>query len=270
LATTKQTFVSEELTGDRMIPNVRHGQKQVGGEIQFELSDGSFDDLLEAVLGGTWATNVLKAGTARKSFSMLRHFADLQSGDKPYHLFTGCELNTLNLTIPTGGIITGSFGVIGKSQTPGTTAPAGAVLGSAGTTEPFDSFTGTLKEGGVTSAIATEITLTLENALEPRFAIGDDEVISQATIGRSNLSGQATFFFENATLLEKFLNETESSLEIDLTDSAANTLELLIPALKYNGGNTDTAGGGEILIPCPFQAFYDETVGSNFRITRSA
>lgn len=270
LATTKQTFVSEEMTGDRMIPNVRHGSKQVGGDINFELSHSSLDDLLEAVLGGTWATNILKAGITRRSFSMLRHYSDLQTADKPYHMFTGSELNTLNLSIPTGGIITGSFGVLGKSQALATIPPTGAVLGSANTNEPFDSFTGTLEEGGASIAICTEVSLTLENGLEPRFAIGDDEAIKQASIDRSNLSGQASFYFENGTLLEKFLNETESSLKLALTDPDANTLEIFVPALKYNGGNTDASGGGDIIIPLPFQAYYDSVVGSSFQLTRSA
>lgn len=270
LGVTKSTHLSEELRADRQIADFRHGAKQVGGDINFELSYGSFDDLLAAVFCGTWAADVLKAGSTRSSFSLLRHFSDLLSGDKPYHLATGVEFNVLELTIPTDGIVTGRFGVVGKDIIPGTTAPAGATLGEASAAAVIDSFTGSISEGGSGISIITELSLTLENGITPRFAIGSDEVTGQATIGRSNLTGQMTAFFENSTLLEKFLNQTASTLSLDLLDADGNQYTLDVPNLKYNGGQADTQGQGEITIALPFQAIYDATDETNVKLTRIA
>lgn len=267
LGVTKTTHISEELRPDRQIVDFRHGQKQVGGDINFELSAGSFDDFLEAVLGGTWASNVLKAGSTRRSFSILRHFSDIQSADKPYHMAVGCELNNLELTVPTDGIVTGKFGIVGKDILLSTTAPTGATLQNPNTNPVMDSFTGTVTEGGSTLAIVTELSLTLENGLTPRFAIGSDEVTGQSSIGRSNLTGQLTAYFENATLLEKFLAQTESSLSFVLTDGT-KSYTFLVPKIKYNGGQPDTQGQGEITIALPFQAIYDSTSQSNLVVTR--
>lgn len=269
LGVSKSTHVSEELRPDRQIVDFRHGQKQVGGDINFELSAASFDSLFEAVLGGTWTTNVLKAGTTRRSFSVLRHFSDIADGaGKPYHMTTGVELNTLEINVPTDGIVTGKFGVIGKDIVPATAAPASATLGTPNANPVMDSFSGIVEEGGSVIATVTEIKLTLENGITPRFSIGSDEVSGQATIGRTNLTGQITAYFDSAALLDKFLNPaTESSLKFTLTDGT-KSYEFLIPRIKYTGGQPDTSGQGEITIALPFQAIYDVATATNLSVTR--
>lgn len=354
LGVSKSTHISEELRPDRQISDFRHGPRQVGGDINFELSYGSFDDFLQAVLCGTWAakaapytattisassvdnsindsanelpvleagdrvtiagftgtvgnnrvgavvvsstaskmvisggaalvtdasgeavtittlTQRLRAGTVRRSFSFLRHFADLLEADKPFHLYTGVELNNLNLTVPADGMVTGSFGAMGKDHTSSGTGVSGQVLGNPTTTRVMDSFTGSILEGGSTLGIATEITFTLENGIEPRFAIGTDKVIGPGTIGRSNVSGQVTTYFQNSTLLDKFLNETGSSLKFTIADKAGNSYRFTFPNTVYNGGQPDTQGQGEITLALPFQALLDPTSGSNIIIDRNA
>lgn len=55
LALAKGSMVSEELRADRQISDMRHGNKQTGGEITGELSYSTYDEFLEACLCGTWA-----------------------------------------------------------------------------------------------------------------------------------------------------------------------------------------------------------------------
>lgn len=59
LAAEKQTQVSDELRSDRMVSdNIETGFTS-GGQVGFELSlGGTFDNLLEAALGGAWSTPV--------------------------------------------------------------------------------------------------------------------------------------------------------------------------------------------------------------------
>lgn len=54
LGLSKESLQSEEIRDDRQIADFRHGAYQVGGDMNIELSFASFDDLLEAVLLGTW------------------------------------------------------------------------------------------------------------------------------------------------------------------------------------------------------------------------
>lgn len=260
----KNTLQSEELRSNRQIAGFRHGTEQTGGDISVEVSYGSFDEILEAVLCGTWATDVLKAGTTRRSFSLLRHFADIT--DKPYHLINGVEFNTMKLSINTENIVTMTFGTVGKTLSISATVPTGATLGTPGTTQAMDGLTGVIKEGGTTIAVVTEVELTLENGIEPRFVIGSKNTI-RPSIKQSIVTGQITAFFESSTLLEKFLKESSSSLEFEIGDTV-NKYNFKIPNLKYTGGQPDVQGAGDIPLSMPFQALYSSADGSQIIITR--
>lgn len=62
LQQTRDTLISNELDGGRDTTRVRLGSKQSGGEISIELSPTSYDDVLEAALGGTWVVRPGEAG----------------------------------------------------------------------------------------------------------------------------------------------------------------------------------------------------------------
>ena len=268
LGLSKNTTVSEELRPDRQISNYRHGTKQIGGDINTELSSGSFDDLIEAVMLGTWATDVLKAGTVRRSFSIYRNFSDFEAGDGAWNEFQGVEFNTWNVSLQPDGIVQSNFGVVGQRQNAGTdTEPAGSTFPPPNVNDPFDSFSGILKEGGVDLGIVTEINFTLENGIEPRFVVGSDETI-RPMISRSNLSGEMTVYFENSELMNKFIDETHSSLEFSVV-KGSQSYTFLMPNVVYNGGQPDTQGQGAITLTMPFQALYDVTEATQLKITRT-
>ena len=217
----------------------------------------------------TTLTQVLKAGVTRRSFSVLRHFSDLGAGAKGYHLFTGVEFSKLGLNVGVNAITKATFTTVGQDfAAPSDTAPASSTYVAANTNEVMDSFTGELLEGGTSIGIVTELSSTLENGIEPRFVIGSDKTI-RPSIGRSNLTGQVTAYFEDETLLEKFLNETVSSLVYNLNDRAGNGYRVTYPRIKYNGGQPDTQGQGAITLACPFQALYDATTGTNIIIEKN-
>lgn len=274
LKTAKDSFLSEELRADRQISDFRHGVKRVEGGVDFELSYGGvFHDILEAVLGGTWtaagasgsAGDTLKAGVTRRSFSIAREFTDVTtSGGDVYRTFTGCELDQLNLTINPNAIITGSVAVLGQDETAGTSAPG--TFATASTARPFDSFSGTISEGGGSIAVVTGLELAIANGLAARYVVGSDTTL-QPSQGRINITGTVTAFFESVTLLNKFLNETESSLEFSLTDGT-NTYTFEIPRIKYGDADTPTNGDGPVTLSLPFQALYNTSDASNIVVTR--
>jgi len=277
LGMSKDITVSEELRADRQIKCAKHGVKNVAGDIGFELSYGSYDNELEATLLGTWdidgggvGVDRLTAGVERRSFTILRHFSDQQAGDKPYHRYTGCEYSSMNLTVAPVGTLTGSFTLLGQDQLVETAEPAGSTYAAASDNCPFNGFTGAVKIDGTIISVITELTLTVENGLEARNVVGSD-VTQYPTIGRSNITGSATMYFENSLQVEKFINETESSLEFELNDGT-NHYEFLLPRITYTGGaNPDVSGEGAITLAVPFQALVDDTtVLSNIQIDRSA
>lgn len=261
LVVTKDGFQSNELRSDRQISDFRHGVIRVQGDIGIEFSYGEFDSLLEGALFSTWDTNVLVAGTTAKSYTLKRRFEDITVEGT----FTGCMINTLSLSIPANAMVTGSFGIIGKD---GSYASSLSTTPTASQTHsPFDSFTGSITEGGSDIAVVTSIELSLNNGLEPAFVVGADTT-PQIVPGRSNLTGTVSAYFENETLLDKFINETESAIVLSLGGATAS-YEIELPRIKYTGGDNAVSGEGPIVINMPFQALYDSTDETNITITRT-
>jgi hypothetical protein len=265
LAMTKDGLESEKLRGDRQVEDFRHGNQSISGDVTSEFEYGDLDDILQAVLCGTWAADVLKAGVTRRSFTLERKFADLATPE--FHRYTGCEFNTFAMSVSPNAIVTATFGVIGKGLTLATTAIASSTYASPSAVQPFDSFTGSITEGGSPIAVVTSIEFTLENGLEPLFAVGS-KTTNRPSIGKSRLTGTMTTYFESKTLYEKFINETSSSIVLTLVDLAGNDYEFDFPNVKYNSGQPDVSGEGAVTISMDFIALYDATDASQIVITR--
>lgn len=261
LGTDKDTFRSETLRSDRQIIDLRHGISKVGGDVNFELRYGVFDDFLEGALQGTWSTNVLKAGTTAKYFTIERAFNDVTQ----YRQFTGCAVNEMTLDIKPDGMVTGKFSILGKSETVAS-SPIDGTITAATANAPFDGFTGSLSEGG-SAANVTAISLSVNNNLAPQFIVGDTSAATMLS-GLSDVTGSITAWFESATLLNKFLNETESSISVTL-ESAAGNLVILVPRIKYTGASADVTNANDgVFLTMPFQALRDDTEATNLKITR--
>lgn len=245
------------------------------GKLTVVAADGaSSADLVDEAAGASRSliTNEsrLKAGIARRSFSLLRHFTDIEATGEgePYHLFKGVEFNSLALAINPTAIVTANFGVMGREgMAPSNTPPTGSTFLESTTSEPLDAFTGELLEGGVPVGIITEFSINLENGLEVRNVVGSKLTI-RPSIGRSNLTGSVTAFFENSTFLKKFINEADVSLMIELPDGQGNSYVFEIPKLNFTSGQPDVSGQGSITLSMPFQGVFDPVTGSNVIVRR--
>lgn len=264
LGVNKDSFQSEELRSDRQISDLRHGAVKVSGGFDFEFSYGEFDTILEMALFAAFNANVLKTGTTAKFATFERAFADIGK----YGVFTGCMVDSLTLNVPSNGMVTGKVGLVGKNALPVSGTPLDASPTASQTNSPFDGFTGAIKEGGSSIAVVTSIDLDLKNSLDPAFVLGS-KYAAAITPGRSNLTGSVSAWFDSETMLNKFINETESSLEFTLGDGTTKSYTFLIPRIKYSGGGAvNVSGEGRIALSMPFQALYDSVEATNLKITR--
>ena len=264
---TKDAIESEKLRGDRQIEDFRHGNKQVGGDVTSELEYGALDDIIEAVMCGTWSSDVLKAGTTRRSFTLERKFADLATPE--FHRYTGCEFNTIAMSIAPNALVTTTLGVIGKDIALATSEVASSTYSADVGNSPFDSFTGSITEGGSSIATVTSLEFTVENGLEALFSVGADTT-NRPSIGKSRVTGTLTTYFDSKALYEKFLNETSSEIVCTLTDTDGNDLQIDIPNVKYNSGQPDVSGEGAVTVSMDFVALYSSSDASQLVFTRTA
>ena len=263
---TKDRVEGNEIQADRMPRVDRHGNKQAGGSIEVDLRKGDFDELFESAFLNTYSTNVLKIGTTPKYFS----FEDAANDIAQFRLFTGMAVSSLNVSIAPNQMVTGTFDLVGKTMTQAaTTASTGGAPTASSTNAPFDSYSGTITDGGSGLAIVTSLDFSLTNSFAPTFVIGSDSA-QQLEFGRAVVEGTMTVYYEDETLINKFLNETESALSVSVDDpTGASTYTFDFPRVKYNGAAVPVQNPASRLITIPFVSLFDTTEGTNLKLTRS-
>lgn len=268
LSLTKDRVQGNDIQPDRMPRVDRHGNRKVAGDIVVDLRKGDYDALLESAFMNSFSTNVLKIGTTLKSF----HVEEASSDITQFRLFKGIAVNSLAVSIKPNQMVTGTFGMVGKDMTiSGTSFDATKTPSS--TNQPFDAYSGTMKiadAGGSLTSIAniSGIDFTITNALDPAFVIGSSST-PQLTYGKAVVEGTITAYFEDAALINRFINETETAFEVSVDDpTGASDYTWLFPRVKINGADVPVADGPR-MITLPFVALYDTTENTNVKLTRS-
>ena len=262
---TKDRVAGNDIQADRMPRVDRHGNRQVAGDIVVDLRDGDYDSLLESAMLNTWATDVLKVGTTPKFFSIEDYAADIDQA----RLFSGMSVSTMGVSLAPNQMVTTTFGMVGKDMTISATEKTqDAASGAA----PFDAYSGDISIGNVGAgsavAIVTGLDFTLTNSFAPTFVIGDDSAPS-LEYGRAEVEGTLTAYFEDASLINRFLNETETEIEVSVDDpTGSNTYTFLFPKVKINSADVGVDGPTSRIISMSFVSLYDATEGTNLKITR--
>ena len=264
---TKDRVAGNDIQADRMPRVDRHGNRQVAGDIAVDLRDGDYDAFLESALLNTWSTNVLKVGTTPKFFSVEDYAVDIDQA----RVFTGLAVSTMGISLAPNQMVTTTFGMVGKDMTIGAVEKTqDAASGAA----PFDAYSGDISIGNVGGAapvaIVTSLDFTLTNSFAPTFVIGDASAPS-LEYGRADVEGTLTAYFENADLINRFLNETETEIEVSVDDpTGANSYTFTFPRVKINSADVGVDGPTSRMISMSFVALYDTAEGTNLKITRPA
>jgi len=264
---TKDRVEGNEIQADRMTRVDRHGNKQAGGSIEVDLRKGDYDELLESAFFNSYATDVLKVGTTPKYFTM----EDAANDIAQFRLFTGLAVSTASFSIAPNQMVTATFDMVGKGMTQaGTTGSTGGTPTASTTNSPFDSYSGTITDGGSGISIVTSIDFSLSNSLAPTFVVGADNAQS-LEFGSAVVEGTMTVYYEDETLINKFLNETESSITVSVDDpTGSNAYTFEFPRVKYNGASVPLQNPQSRLITLPFVALYDSVEGTNLKMTRTS
>ena len=264
---TKDVLAGTDIEADRMPRVNRQGNRQVAGDIVVDLRDGDYDVLLESAMLNAWATNVLKVGTTPKFISVEDYAADIDQA----RLFTGLSVSTMGISLAPNQMVTTTFGMVGKDMTMSATEKTQTAASGAA---PFDAYSGDISIGNVGSpsavAIVTALDFTLNNSYAPTFVIGDDSAPS-LEYGRAEVEGTMTAYFEDASLINRFLNETETEIEVSVNDpTGANAYTFSFPRVKINSADVGVDGPTSRMISMSFVALYDTTEATNLKITRPA
>lgn len=261
-----EKLVSNAINGNRAVEAARGGNITVSGSVPFELPLLGIGKLFKHALGpvtttGTAApyTHVIKRGSLPAGLSMEVGYTDISQ----YFVYRGCRVNQLSLSVGNSGIITGSLDLVGKEGA----APATTSLGTptAATHTPFVQHEAAFLEAGVAAKVIS-FSLTLANNMESVRTIGSRNLASLPE-GKGDLTGSMTVIFEDVALINKVLNETQTTLKLTFSN-ASGSIEFLLPAVKLFGaaGNgIETAQG--LVTAVDFQGLYDATEATDLKIT---
>jgi len=204
------------------------------------------DGYLTAETGASDAQGASKAviDDVCTSFTILENYPDLEGGPDIYTITRGVKVTGWSFTLAVNANNTGSFTMLGLNQEVNALLPAGATFEDINKTEVYSGVDGTIYEGGAVLGYVNSADNSLDTEASAQFALGDDfasfieqgRVLSTVTLGT---------FFTSYTLLEKFINETPSSIDL-LMESKDGTMVFSYPRVRYTSGTPDVSGPGSI------------------------
>lgn len=206
-----------------------------------------------ATVGAAAYKHVITRGSLPVGLGAEVAYADIAQ----YNAFDGLRIESVAVNVANSGMVTGTANLVGATST---------MLGTASGTPssvahvPFVHHECTLMDGGAMAAM-TAFSFDLTNELDPVRVIGSRTIVSLKE-GMGSASGKITTLFQDATMINKVINETASSLRafFGATDGTGS-VEFKFPNVRFFGdvGNGIQSAKG-IVQANDFQS--DNSVGS--------
>jgi hypothetical protein len=182
------------------------------------------------------ATAIVKCGVDLASFSIEEGFNDVSE----YHHITGAKVESWSASIQTDSIITNEFAFQGINYSGFDSTSVADSLIDGNTNDVFDSYTGTLTIPGVADCVITGFDFTLDNGLNPRYALLQKNRCSIGE-GRINVTGTISAFFPSSVLSDIYNNETDLSVALYFEDLDKNGYTFGFPKIRFNSDSIDVA-----------------------------
>ncbi len=267
------TEESEELPGTQkgVVDVINNGQT-VAGDIPFEYSAVTFDDMIEAALGGTWTADVLEDGNTERSFSIEKNYPDISQ----FIAYKGKVVNAFSLSMQKKSKISGSVGFSGAQAVTSGTSLVGAGSVAAVNEKPIFRTGATITGVEIDDTAIGTLGVRL-HGMDLSVAIGTEP---EETVDSNYASGVSTndlkitisisAYFDNLEIYNRIINTTAFKLEFTINDADGNSYAFVFPRCKFLSGTPDGASkGGAINISGEAVATADKTAGYAMQITRT-
>lgn len=269
LKTTKATGVSKELSALRDVMDVTLLGIDSAGDLSFELSYGSFDDLMAAALFGEWDADVLKNGSVRQSFTV-EETLDLGDGVKSYHRFPGTMINKMALKVASRETFSGSFSVMSVREEVEDDVITGATYADANT-EPVSTASANVAALTITGfppPLVKSLTCDVDNALRTRTVVGS-LYSEEFGYGSFSVAGTIEAYFQTNAAYKAALEHGTASLSFVVGNAPGKKYRFTIPRLRF-ADSSKTIGGSDsdVMVSLPYQGILSAADGCTLKIER--
>lgn len=264
-----QYVSSNEIVSHRNVTDLTQVGGEAGGDIGVEISYGTLDTFLEALLQGTWSSNVLKNGVTPKSFTIEKTFENGATDE--YHRYVGARINSFNIRMSAKEQITGSFSVMAKTATSAQAIISGATYVAANTNPIMNasSMFQSLAMSGITAPELMSLDMTITNNMRQQPVMGS---LGSKGIGSGRFVVTGTFeaYFANSDMLNAYINNTTTTLDFEIGGVSSLKYAFAMDKVKFSGVEILTPGNDQdVMARVSFQAIYDGTAGCTLEITRT-
>ncbi len=241
---------SSEVVDSRFRQGAVVTEAEVTGQLEFELSLGTFDLFLNVLAFNNWAGNALSfGGTVRKSLTLVKVFEDVGQ----VFIYRGVQVNSGEITIQTTGKITGNFGLVGSSFTRQQVNPVTNPIPAS--TRPLVSMPNVEKllingQSIQGKACLQTLTINFSNNLEAIRCIGSGKYTPEFYLEKMmDIGVNANFMFSatSASWIDAIKTRDVFTLTFDITDTKGSKYSFNFPQLEVKEANHPDGGGDDII-----------------------
>ncbi len=247
-ANNAKNFFISALTGPNMTGVFLNGDTVA--------ADVAGDSVTCSVVGKkTW---IPTTGHTRDSYTIEHSYTDISQSQ----VFTGCRISQMNVKLPSTGLATIDFPILGINATEAAgayfTTPAAASTGKI-----LAAVNGAMYVGGVQVAVVTSIDFTVNGNMTSGDVVGSN-VAPDIFPGSVDVTGTLSAYFQDETFQSAFYNETEVAGVVVLTADNTPTADFQVfnfPRCKFNG-STKNDGEVGLVQTVPFVALLNNAGGA--------
>lgn len=176
-------------------------------------------------------------GHTNQSFTVEERYSDINQFER----FTGCKVNSMSVQIPSNGLATVDFALVGKDMDRATNTAYFTAPAAQSTTGIFAGANGAVMLNGALVALVSSADFSIERATENAVVVGSNS-LANIFNGRITASGNMSLYFVDGAVRDLFANESEVSLVFALTEgnlANSNVLTVTFPRIKI--GSADKA-----------------------------
>jgi hypothetical protein len=199
------------------------------------------------------------SGHTRDYWTIEHNFADITQAEQ----FTDCVFGSMNVQLPATGMATVDFPVMGLDMDTSTaayfTTPTAVSSG-----DNLAAVNGAVYVAGTAVGYITSMDLSINGNMSSVGGVVGSNVSPDITPGGFDVTGNMTVLFQDATMRDYFVNETEVSVIAAFTTNNTATAGFQVytmPIVKLGGAGKDDGEKG-LILTMPFTAIENTAGGT--------